>query len=129
MLAYFLFHAPHRIGTGKTQVARIYARLLKEWGYLSKGEYVATTAKDFQSNGFVGNGEGKMSEILVAAQGCVLLIDEAYDLNPKVVDTSTSIGCSVPPHHSLFPCLKGCNRRKEGCRGNAHAENAHRFRR
>jgi hypothetical protein len=70
-------------GTGKTEVAKVYAKLLKEWGFLSKGEFMYKTASDFSSNGVVGDATQRAKSILKAAEGCVLMIDEAYALNPK----------------------------------------------
>jgi hypothetical protein len=40
------------------------------------------TASDFGTNGVVGNATEKAKSILNAAKGSVLLIDEAYNLNP-----------------------------------------------
>jgi SpoVK/Ycf46/Vps4 family AAA+-type ATPase len=66
-------------GTGKTTVAKLYGEILKSLGLLSKGEVLYKTCSDF-----IGNALGRSEEItrgiLEQAQGCVLVIDEAYGL-------------------------------------------------
>jgi DNA replication protein DnaC len=66
-------------GTGKTTVARIYGQLLAEMGLLSKGDVILKTASDFVGS-VLGSSEGTTRDILRAAEGCVLVIDEAYGL-------------------------------------------------
>jgi Cdc6-like AAA superfamily ATPase len=69
-------------GTGKTTVAKLYAQIICKLGFLSKGEVVFKTASDF--NGSVLGESAKVTlQILESARGCVLVIDEAYGLNPK----------------------------------------------
>eukprot|EP01138_Halocafeteria_seosinensis_P009317 gb/GECG01009522.1/.p1 GENE.gb/GECG01009522.1/~~gb/GECG01009522.1/.p1 ORF type:complete len:2380 (+),score=280.36 gb/GECG01009522.1/:1-7140(+) len=67
-------------GTGKTTVAKIYARILKALGLVSKADVELRTAADF-IGGHVGETQRKTSAILEMAEGKVLLIDEAYCLN------------------------------------------------
>ena len=66
-------------GTGKTSVAKIYGRLLAEMGLLSKGEVICKTPSDFVGD-VIGSSEKQTRDILKAAEGCVLVIDEAYSL-------------------------------------------------
>jgi hypothetical protein len=66
-------------GTGKTTVAKIYAKLLVETGFVSKGEVILTTPSDFLG---VNSGESasKTKAIMEKSLGNVLVIDEAYSL-------------------------------------------------
>lgn len=57
-------------GTGKTEVARLYAQILKEQGILSEGRCIETTGPEAHD----------MNELFEKARGSVLFIDEAYDL-------------------------------------------------
>ena len=66
-------------GTGKTVVARYIAKKLKESGILKKGQLFEadrSTMVDYGSNGT----ESKVHEVVNAARGGVLFIDEAYSL-------------------------------------------------
>ncbi len=67
-------------GTGKTTVAGIYGQVLKALRMLSNGEVVKKTASDFVGT-YVGESQSKTRAIIELAQGKVLLIDEAYNLN------------------------------------------------
>jgi AAA+ superfamily predicted ATPase len=67
-------------GTGKTTMAAIYGHILKHMRLLSKGDVLSYTASDFMG-AHVGSSEEKTKAILAAARGCVLIIDEAYNLN------------------------------------------------
>ncbi|GFH06095.1 NFX1-type zinc finger-containing protein 1, partial [Haematococcus lacustris] len=69
-------------GTGKTTVARIYGQVLRDLGLLSRGEVVEKIPADFIGSA-LGESEQKTAAILDAAVGCVLVIDEAYSLNPS----------------------------------------------
>jgi hypothetical protein len=66
-------------GTGKTTVAKLYARLLCATGMLSKDEVVSRSASDFISEA-VGGSSQKTKDILKLAEGKALFIDEAYAL-------------------------------------------------
>ena len=66
-------------GTGKTTVAKVYGQLLAEMGLLSKGEVLCKVSSDFTGD-VIGSSEKNTRDILRAAEGCVLVIDEAYSL-------------------------------------------------
>ena len=66
-------------GTGKTTVASIYGRILADLGLLSKGEVILKCASDFVGE-HLGSSEENTRGILKSAEGCVLVIDEAYSL-------------------------------------------------
>jgi SpoVK/Ycf46/Vps4 family AAA+-type ATPase len=65
--------------TGKTTVAKIYGQLLTEMGLLSKGEVLIKNPSDFRGS-VMGSSEKNTRDILRAAEGNVLVIDEAYAL-------------------------------------------------
>jgi SpoVK/Ycf46/Vps4 family AAA+-type ATPase len=69
-------------GTGKTTVAKLYAEILCHLGLLSKGDVVLKNSSDFVG-GVIGSSEQNTRSILAASEGCVLVIDEAYSLNPS----------------------------------------------
>ena len=66
-------------GTGKTTVAKLYARLLCATNMLSKDEVMLRSASDFMGQA-VGESAQKTKDILKLAEGKALLIDEAYAL-------------------------------------------------
>ncbi|KAJ8121413.1 hypothetical protein ONZ43_g2126 [Nemania bipapillata] len=68
-------------GTGKTTVARLYGRILAELGYLSRGDVVYKTAADFIGD-CLGKSETQTRRILEGSVGRILIIDEAYMLDP-----------------------------------------------
>ncbi|KAI1420585.1 P-loop containing nucleoside triphosphate hydrolase protein [Xylaria sp. FL1777] len=68
-------------GTGKTTVARLYGRILADLGYLSRGDVVFKTPADFIGD-CLGKSETRTRQILDASVGKVLIIDEAYMLDP-----------------------------------------------
>ncbi|KAJ3016332.1 UNVERIFIED_CONTAM: hypothetical protein HDU68_012270 [Siphonaria sp. JEL0065] len=70
-------------GTGKTTCANFYGRLLKNLNFLSKGDVVSATASDFVG-AYVGESQKKTNLMLEKARGCVLLIDEAYNLDDSL---------------------------------------------
>ncbi|WP_173918765.1 AAA family ATPase [Halobacillus sp. Marseille-Q1614] len=66
-------------GTGKTTVADIYARILKECGLLKRGHVVVASRSDLVA-GYVGQTAIKTRKKIREALGGVLFIDEAYSL-------------------------------------------------
>ena len=81
------WHASHYFSlffvyVGKTTVAKMYAEILGKLGLLSKGEVVMKTASDFVGD-VIGSSEKTTRDILRSADGCVLVIDEAYGLCPQ----------------------------------------------
>ena len=67
-------------GTGKTSIAEIYGKILKNLNLLSIGTVVQKVAGDFIS-GHEGGTEEATLAIIENARGKVLVIDEAYVLN------------------------------------------------
>ena len=66
-------------GTGKTMVARMIGRIMREEGLLSSGHICECEAKDLIA-GFVGQTAIKAGEVVQKAMGGVLFLDEAYSL-------------------------------------------------
>ena len=66
-------------GTGKTTVARLLGRILKEKGVLRVGNFYEYKGRDFCGR-YVGETAPKTSAICRDAYGSVLFIDEAYSL-------------------------------------------------
>ena len=69
-------------GTGKTQVARLYGRLLAALGMLPEGQFVEATKTDLVAE-YVGQTGPKTAAKFREARGGVLFIDEAYALTPR----------------------------------------------
>jgi len=88
-------------GTGKTTVAKIYAKRLVETGFVSKGQVILTTPSDFLG---VNSGESasKTKAIMEKSLGNVLVIDEAYslrgesDIYRSAVDTLVAYSPTKP---------------------------------
>jgi AAA+ superfamily predicted ATPase len=66
-------------GTGKTAVAKLYARILKDLGMLSSSDYVKKNASELIGSA-VGETKTKANALFDSASGKVILIDEAYTL-------------------------------------------------
>lgn len=66
-------------GTGKTTVARVIGRILKEKGILRNGSFFEYAGRDFCAP-YVGQTAPKTAAICRDAYGSVLFIDEAYSL-------------------------------------------------
>lgn len=66
-------------GTGKTTVARIVGKILKERGILRIGNFYEYSGRDFCGQ-YIGETAPKTSGICRDAYGSVLFIDEAYSL-------------------------------------------------
>ncbi|HYD18842.1 MAG TPA: AAA family ATPase [Patescibacteria group bacterium] len=78
-------------GTGKTSVARIFGRLLKQIGYLKSGHVVETGVPDIIGK-WVGETPQKVSAKVAEALDGVLFIDEAYGLMGHTTHTGNSYG-------------------------------------
>lgn len=66
-------------GTGKTTIARIVAKYLKEIGVLSEGQLKEVSRADLVGQ-YVGHTAKLTNEVIQSALGGVLFIDEAYSL-------------------------------------------------
>ena len=66
-------------GTGKTTVARLLAQIYRALGALEKGHLVETDRSGLVA-GYVGQTAARVKEVVEAADGGLLLIDEAYAL-------------------------------------------------
>jgi AAA+ superfamily predicted ATPase len=66
-------------GTGKTSVARTLGKILFAYGLLAKPDVVETSATDL-IGAYVGHSRKNVEEMMKAARGGVLFIDEAYGL-------------------------------------------------
>jgi Cdc6-like AAA superfamily ATPase len=67
-------------GTGKTTVARIIGRMLKEEGLLEKGELIEVCREDLVAR-YVGHTALKTAAVIEKSLGSILFIDEAYSLS------------------------------------------------
>lgn len=73
-------------GTGKTTVARIIGKILKEKGVLRVGAFFEYAGRDFCGR-YIGETAPKTASICRDAYGSVLFIDEAYSLYRGESDT------------------------------------------
>ena len=77
-------------------MAKIYGQLLTEMGLLSNGEVIVKNPSDFKGD-VLGSSEKATRNILRAAEGNVLVIDEAYALctSNSLTGTSDVYGTAV----------------------------------
>eukprot|EP01006_Ploeotia_vitrea_P020588 TRINITY_DN52889_c0_g1_i1.p1 TRINITY_DN52889_c0_g1~~TRINITY_DN52889_c0_g1_i1.p1 ORF type:complete len:549 (-),score=47.61 TRINITY_DN52889_c0_g1_i1:27-1673(-) len=66
-------------GTGKTSIARLLARILKDAGIIKRDALVEVQREDLVGQ-HIGQSEHRTGEIVNAAKGGVLFVDEAYRL-------------------------------------------------
>lgn len=66
-------------GTGKTSVARILAKIYRQFGFLSSGHLVETSRTGLVGS-HIGETEKVTAEVIRTALGGILFIDEAYSL-------------------------------------------------
>lgn len=70
-------------GTGKTTVARLFAKMFKDMGMLRNGQLVECSRVDLIAE-YVGQTAVKTTNVFNSALGGVLFIDEAYSLSTGV---------------------------------------------
>ena len=79
-------------GTGKTAVSKVYGRILADLNLLSEGGVILKNPSDFIGR-TIGSSEERTRSILESAKGNVLVIDEAYLLNPSGSTGKSEGGC------------------------------------
>lgn len=60
-------------------MASVYGKILKDLGYLSKGQVIEKMAGELVGS-VVGQTEETMRNLIRQSKGCVLVVDEAYSL-------------------------------------------------
>ncbi|KAJ4019062.1 hypothetical protein NW752_004802 [Fusarium irregulare] len=86
--------SPNRVflgppGTGKSTVAKLYGKILADFGLLSKGDVVTKSPADLLDR-YIGGSENNTQEALREAKGNVLIIDDAHMLDPGTDGSSGS---------------------------------------
>jgi SpoVK/Ycf46/Vps4 family AAA+-type ATPase len=66
-------------GTGKTTVARIYANILRSYGFLTSGQLIEVSRAELVAE-YQGQTAVKTRKVLERSLGGLLLVDEAYSL-------------------------------------------------
>ncbi|KAK4205525.1 P-loop containing nucleoside triphosphate hydrolase protein [Triangularia verruculosa] len=87
-------------GTGKTMVAKLYGKILAELGFLSKGDVIFRTSADFIGE-TISSSKSNTRRILAATLGKVLVIHEAYMLDPGGIAAARDL-CKVAVLDSIF---------------------------
>jgi stage V sporulation protein K len=96
-------------GTGKTTVARLFGKLFREMGILSKGHLIEVERADLVGE-FIGHTAQKTRELIKKALGGILFIDEAYslarggekDFGKEAIDCLTK---ALEDHGNDFICI------------------------
>jgi SpoVK/Ycf46/Vps4 family AAA+-type ATPase len=78
-------------GTGKTTVAKLYGKILADFGILSKGEVIVKNPSDLIDR-YIGGSENNTKAALEDAQGSILIIDDAHMLDPGKSGSSNKNG-------------------------------------
>jgi stage V sporulation protein K len=96
-------------GTGKTTVARLFGKIFREMGILSKGHLIEVERADLVGE-FIGHTAQKTRELIKKAMGGILFIDEAYslarggekDFGKEAIDCLTK---ALEDHGNDFICI------------------------
>ncbi|HBZ84049.1 MULTISPECIES: AAA family ATPase [Brevibacillus] len=96
-------------GTGKTTIARLFGKIFKEMGVLSKGHLIEVERADLVGE-FIGHTAQKTRDLVKKALGGILFIDEAYslarggekDFGKEAIDCLTK---SLEDYGNEFVCI------------------------
>lgn len=96
-------------GTGKTTVARLFGKMFREMGILSKGHLIEVERADLVGE-FIGHTAQKTRDLVKKALGGILFIDEAYslarggekDFGKEAIDCLTK---ALEDHGNDFVCI------------------------